>query len=369
MFYHRDNIGRAERLCLAEGLHATTHPLLISALGWLILCSAAFAQYSPTGPEATYAAPVFEPHTSPAANNVDGSVAWLDGIEPLEQKPIQTVTHETITPPTVFTAPEYYVPNHGPAPEVWRWHLLPEQVIFKPYIAGIRTPRLGAEIVYDDKSGDTYFDSTLGGTVSILQYGTGGPRPEGWDLGVSAAAFLRQNGTRDLDVDAVDFRVRVPISYRIGGTAIQFGYDHISSHAGDEFLVRNPGFVRLNYLRDSLIFAVRQDIFWDLNVYAEIDYAVNRDISKPWLFQFGAEYTPQLCPGWKGAPVIAINTQLREDFDFDGNLSIVAGWQWLSPETDNIMRFGLRYYTGNSQQYSFYEQNEHLIGIGLWYDF
>jgi len=251
----------------------------------------------------------------------------------------------------------------------YRWHLLPEQVLFKPYIAGIRAPRLAAEIVHDYESGDNFFDSALGGTVGVWRYGTGGLRPDGWQMDVSAAAFLRQNASEELDVDATDFRVRVPITYRSGPTAIQFGYDHISSHAGDEFLERNPGFQRLNFLRDSLILAIRHDLTPDLNVYAEIDYAVNFEISEPWLFQFGAEYSPYLQHGWKGAPIVAVNSQLREELDYDPSISIIAGWQWLSPETDNLIRLGLRYYRGFSQQYSFYEQREELLGIGLYYDF
>ncbi|WP_310821060.1 DUF1207 domain-containing protein [Stratiformator vulcanicus] len=304
----------------------------------------------------------------------DAEPSWLE--------PIPTQSPDESAPEPVFStdvapASGYHSPYTAPASSnaalcddcCYRWHLLPEQVLFKPYIAGIRTPRMAAEIVHDYVSGENYFDSALGGTVGVWRYGTGGLRPDGWQMDVSAAAFLRQNASQELDVDAVDFRVRVPITYRQGSTAFQFGYDHISSHAGDEFLKRNPGFVRLNYLRDSLIFAIRQDLTDDLNVYAEIDYAVNFDIAEPWVFQFGAEYSPFLEHGWNGAPVVAVNTQLREDLDFDPSISVIAGWQWLSPETDNIIRLGLRYYRGYSQQYSFFNQREELLGVGLYYDF
>lgn len=250
-----------------------------------------------------------------------------------------------------------------------RWVFLPEEVLFKPFVAGIRSPRLAAEIVYDGKADESYFQSVLGGSFDLVRYGTTGPNAEGWSFGVNAAAHLRQNADNELDVDAVDFKVRVPISYRRGATAIQFGYDHISSHAGDEFLIRTPGFNRINFLRDSLVFAIRHDVACDLNVYAEIDYGVNTDFAEPWWFQAGFEYTPGLRPGWRGAPILAVNGQWREEFDFDGSLNIIAGWQWQAVETDNLIRLAFRYYTGNSEQFSFFTQNEELIGFGLYYDF
>ncbi len=270
-------------------------------------------------------------------------------------------------------------PSRGPNPvpsfvdpdlQPYTWQLLPSGLLFKSYMAGEKESRLGTALLAED-GGDTFQDSVLGGRVGLVRYGTPGAiRPEGWQLDVEAAAFLRQNWSQNLDVEAVDFRIGVPLTWRRGPLAVKFGYYHLSSHVGDEFLVRNPGFRRRNFVRDVLLLGTAYNVTPDWLVYGEVGAAVNSDGgSETWEFQFGVEYSPAIRTGFRGAPFFAINAHLREEFDFGGGLNVLGGWQWRSIDSDNLLRIGAQFYTGKSLQYSFFNQNEQLIGVGIWYDF
>ncbi|MGC3968639.1 MAG: DUF1207 domain-containing protein [Pirellulales bacterium] len=104
-------------------------------------------------------------------------------------------------------------------------------------------------------------------------------------------------------------------------------------------------------------------------VYGEAGWAFHSDVSEPWEFQFGAEYSPLTKPGLGGAPFLAVNGQLRQELDFGGNVVVQAGWQWRARNRGHLFRVGMQYYNGKSDQFEFYDQGENKVGVGLWYDY
>ena len=270
----------------------------------------------------------------------------------------------------------YEAPAVGPvlpaAPETaWRVRLVPTSVLFKPFIAGVKPTRMGGELlsVAGGRTGNTTIDGTLGARVGIVRWGGAGPDADGWQLDLAAAAFPRLNTDENWDVDATDFRFGVPLSYRSGPTAISFGYDHISTHVGDEYQVRHPKFERVNYSRDALLLGVRRDVTDDLTLYGEVGYAFVRDGgAEPWVFQFGTEWFRELSPG-AGGPVAAANVQMREEYDWGGRFTTVAGWQWRNLATGRLLRLAGKYETGKSRYYEFFGEDASAIGAGIFYDF
>ena len=253
----------------------------------------------------------------------------------------------------------------------YRWRPLPPSLLFKPFIAGVKAPRMSAEVLSNrgGRTGDATLDATLGARLGLMRYGQAGPDANGWQLDVQAAAFTRLNGDEEMDVDATDFRAGVPLSYRRGGTAVSFGYDHISTHMGDEFLERHPRFQRVNYSRDALLLSVRQRLNADFTVYGEAAWAFYQDGgSEPWAFQSGLEFFRELSPT-TGGPVAAVNSQLRQEHDFGGRFTSVAGWQWRNPESGRLLRLAAKYETGKSRYYELFGEDETAVGIGLFYDF
>jgi hypothetical protein len=214
-------------------------------------------------------------------------------------------------------------------------------------------------------------EAALGGRMGIVRYGTADPlNPQGWQLDLEGAALPRINPQQNDDLEAVDFRVGLLSTWKRGRNAFKAGYYHLSSHVGDEFLIANPGFVRLNYVRDSAIVGWTRDLTLDTQVYGEFAYAFNHeDGAEPVEFQAGTQYSPFCQVGLRGAPFAAVNLHTRQDFNWETSVNMVAGWQWRGGQTGHRFRAGVQYYDGPSMQWSFVNKHESLFGGGLWADY
>ena len=253
--------------------------------------------------------------------------------------------------------------------EPWSWQVVPPGLMYKSYLAGNREPRLGSQLVHERNLGWTW-DATVGGRAGILRYGTDNDFwPQGWQLDVEGAAFPRLDLEHNEDLTSVDFRGGLLSTTRQGPWETKFGFYHISSHIGDEYLLRNPDFPRLNYVRESLVAGIAAYLNPSLRVYSEAGWAFQEDGgAKPWEFQFGADFSPPSRPAPRGAPFFAINGHLRQENDFGGNVTVQTGWQWRG-RSGHLFRVGMQYFNGMSDQGQFYNTFEEQIGLGLWYDY
>ena len=257
--------------------------------------------------------------------------------------------------------------------EYWGWTILPEGIIYRNYLASVTESRLGLVISHvadnDDAPGEM-FDGTLGGRKGLLRYGNRDPyNPQGFQVDVEAAAMVRLNFEEDMDVQATDYRVGVPFTYGWGNRQIKFGYWHLSSHLGDEFMIRNVGaFTRYNYAKDSLVFGYSEYLSENMRVYGEASWAFWSDVAEEWEFQFGLEHAPRCPTGIYGAPFFAANGHLYEENNFGGHFVVQTGWAWRADQGGGLLRIGLHYLNGTANQRSFWNQHEQQIGIGIWYD-
>lgn len=251
----------------------------------------------------------------------------------------------------------------------WDWKFLPKGFLYHTYWASVAEPRLSTQTVHDF-GGHHSLDSHIGGRLGIVRFGEPDAE-EGFQLDLMAGVNLRQNtDTSDWDMTGTDYRYDIPLTYRRGRHAWKFGFYHVSSHMGDEFLAHNPTVARIDYYRDSLYFGYSYYVTPEFRIYGEIDYAFSRDFAKPWHLQFGFDWGPAQPTGIQGAPFFAINGHLREELNFSGNISLQAGWAWREEGAGaGTLRTGLFFYNGGSPQYSFYRQSEQQLGWGLWYDF
>lgn len=280
----------------------------------------------------------------------------------------------TPTQPAEWGTPPLFTQDPLAAPiRPWTWQLLPDDLLYRSYQAGPREPRLASAWLHESDDG-WLWDFTIGARVGLLRYGSHpGQPPSGWQLDLHGAAFPRLNMEHNYDLDAVDFQAGIPLTWRDGPWQGKIEYRHVSAHLGDEFLIRNIGFPRVNYVRDSLVFGGGYWVTPDTLLYLEADYAFVTDGgAEPWHFRFGIDYSPQPVVewlGWHGMPFFGVNGELREEADFGGAVNAMAGWQLRGPQSDRILRFGLQIYDGRSRQFSFFNQHEQLIGLGLWYDY
>jgi len=250
------------------------------------------------------------------------------------------------------------------------WQFAPNGLLYKSYLASPKESRISTVWMSDTKRG-LLWENALGGRVGVVRYGNEDVlHPEGWQFDLEGAALPRvipQDPSSPLE--AVDFRVGLLSTWRYGDTAVKAGYYHLSSHAGDEFLINNPAFVRINYVRDAAIVGITQYFYDDYSVYGEFAYAFNaEDGALPIEFQYGFQYSP-MTTGWPGAPFAAINGHTREDYDWSTALTAQAGWQWRSAKTNHTLRVGMQYYKGPSLQWELGDRKENMLGGGIWYDF
>jgi hypothetical protein len=309
-------------------------------------------------------APVFVA-PGPVGRAVGDPTATPPGRTPLDPAFGSPVAETTILPEF---GPGLLGPGQaGAAP--WRLQLLPDGLIYRSYLAGVKEPRFASVWNHEETLG-WLWDISLGGRVAALRYGTEDPLwPEGWELDAEGAALLRLAPEEDRDLVACDYRFGVPLTFGRGGFRTKFGYYHLSSHLGDEFLLRHRGFFRDNYVRDSLVLGQSLYLTDALRLYAEAAWAFyTSGRAKPWEFQFGLEFSPAAESGIYGAPFFAINGHLREEYDYSGNLVAQTGWQWRGA-SGHLFRIGMQYYAGHSDQWEFADQYEEKVGMGLWYDY
>jgi hypothetical protein len=255
------------------------------------------------------------------------------------------------------------------APEVWTYQVLPDGLLYKSYLAGEKEPRIGSQWMSERGQGGIW-DITLGGRVGIFRHGTQGPfNPQGWQMDLEGAAMPRLDFGDDTELTACDYRFGFPLTYARENHQTKFGYYHISSHLGDEHMLRYPDTPRINYSRDGLVLGHSIYLSEAFRIYGEVAAAFATCAgAKPVELQFGAEYAPLLPTGLRPVPFVAVNGHLRQDVDFGGNVTVQSGMAWRGV-TGHLFRVGMACYLGKSDQYEFFDQYESKIGLGVWYDY
>jgi hypothetical protein len=115
----------------------------------------------------------------------------------------------------------------------WGWHILPNNLIYTSYLAGPKEPRF-ASVWYDDTAPDPFepsikngwmWDMTAGGRVSILRYGSDPVlHPQGFELQVEGAAFVRLDPQDELDLRSSDYRFGIPLVFGLGRWQTKLAY-------------------------------------------------------------------------------------------------------------------------------------------------
>jgi len=251
----------------------------------------------------------------------------------------------------------------------WSWQVVPEGLMYRSYLAGVREPRIGVQLFHEPKY-DWLWDASVGGRIGLLRYGTHDPLwAEGWQIDAEAAAFPRLSADADGDLISADYRYGFGLTHRRGRLESKLAYYHLSSHLGDEYQLSHPWISRINFSRFAFVLGAAFYPWDNVRAYAEADFAFHTDGgTEPWAFQFGIDYSP-LCPSRLcGAPFFAVSGHLREEVDFGGNFTLQTGWQWRGT-TGRLARIGFHYLNGQSNQYQFFREHEQQVGIGFWYDF
>ncbi len=303
------------------------------------------------------------------AGSATAQTSFLSG-ERLEWDPLEESSHENRPAETWIREPSSQPEPNSIPTEPWGWQILPDGLIYPSYLAGPEEPRFASVWNHDPDLG-WMLDLEAGGRVALLRYGTENlPRPDGWELDIEGAAFPRLDVDHDGDMISTDFRVGVPFTFASGPWRMKLALYHLSSHLGDEFMLRFPDIPRDNYSRNAIVLGGGYYLTEDVFLYGEAEWAFYTDgYTQPWQFQLGLDYSPlRSASSPNGSPFLAFNGILREEVDYGGSFVAQAGWQWRG-RTNHLFRIGVQYFTGKSDQHQFSCRNEHKAGIGIWYDF
>ncbi len=242
---------------------------------------------------------------------------------------------------------------------------LPAGLLWQPPLADQRAPRMAVRSLRSN--GLSAIDTAIGGQWGLYRLAPVRRPEEGLQFDLVAAAFSRFDERRRLA--AMDFRAGVPLTYAKGPVSAKFGYEHQSSHLGDE---RGAalGLTQQRHVRDELVAAAAIEWSRAFRTYAQAAHALHiaGDFTGRNRFGLGAEWNRRLDTRMGGRPFAAVDCEWREDQDYVLNATLQAGWQWRSADTGRSARLFVERHTGDSPYGQFYLTRENWWAFGGSYD-
>jgi hypothetical protein len=248
---------------------------------------------------------------------------------------------------------------------------LPRTLIWEPPLADKWAPRFQVmPTTLSNNFTQRTLDNSIGGTLGLLRI-----EPANWAAAIQIDVFALVNtriSSYDVLVDS-DYRYGFPVTFARGAWFGKIGYEHFSSHLGDETIVRT-GRAPIDYIRDEIALGVGRWLFdYRARVYGQMAWAFNQVIPgnpSPFRFDVGAEWICNRATGCWGKPFAAVNLNFNGANDYDPNLTLQLGWQWRDPtrRLGQCRLFG-EYYTGHSPFGQLFQERESWFGFGAAFDY
>ncbi len=257
----------------------------------------------------------------------------------------------------------------GPGP---KW--LPRGLLFSPLHADPRWPRFSADFRQYTSGADLtgVFAGNFGETFSI--YRNKGPFGGEWEFGVQAGVFsIFDVARRSIDLVNADYTVGVLASYRLDRFSGFIRAHHQSSHLGDEFLLNNPGFTRINLSFEELDAKLSYELATWLRVYGGGGFIVHRfpEHLGRGTSQWGAELTStRTFAGGRLRPVAYADFQSNERSNWTIARSVLAGVQFENARIgDRRIQLLAGYFAGPPPDGQFYNQRVEWYSVGIHFYF
>lgn len=245
------------------------------------------------------------------------------------------------------------------------YSVLPQHLLWQPPLANQREPHMFGK--FTNLNDESTIETAIGAQFGLLRWAPPSKPYEGIQLDGFAAVFTRFNSGRLLVTS--DFRVGAPITYAKGPWQVKFGYEHTSTHLGDEF-IEATGRMQEPHVRDEFVLGLAHRLSECIRVYAQAGYSfitsdiIGEDRDR---YDLGVEWMKNCPTDWRGRPFAAIDLDLRSDQDYTANVTVQVGWHWKTLSRRSG-RFLIEYYTGKSPYGQFFQDDEEWIGVGGAYD-
>lgn len=177
--------------------------------------------------------------------------------------------------------------------KVW---IFPDDSLFKPLIADLRWPRFSAAWHrYTHKNyTENEFEASFGSTVPLFK--------------TAAESFLFEVGvqggvvtvfdfdTPSDDIVNIDYMVGIPVVFRWDRLSLLVRFYHVSTHLGDEFIIKHPDVERVNLSYETLNVTVSYEFEKPFRLYAGGDYIPDPDPGSygNWGYLAGIEVYPEI---------------------------------------------------------------------------
>ncbi len=258
----------------------------------------------------------------------------------------------------------------------------PADDVFRPLLADPKQPQFFASYQrLRIRNVDTTLDAAFVGFGEY--FGLWGLRRAGCDgiqVGLAGGVFAQFNlDAPSSDLINADYVAGLPISMRRGIWSARLRIYHQSSHVGDEFLLGNPGFERLNlsFEEIELIGSVERR-WWRL--YAGGGVLVNKEPSSidPGRLQWGVELRgPAFSSPFSGptlgdvrlTPLLGADFKVFEDLDWTPNTSVAGGLEWSGARSARRLRLLVTYLRGYNPYGQFFDQKIESAGVGFYFAF
>lgn len=252
--------------------------------------------------------------------------------------------------------------------DIRRLQLLPDSLIYHPYLAGPKESRTGIQFFATEPDGWSWY-STVGGQFGILRYGNFDEfRPVGIQLDIEGSAQFRSQDAELLDLGSTGVRFGLPLTIGWGDQQTKLAAYFYRVQPFRDYLLRRGDATDWLFERRALVLGHSIHLTDKFRVYGEVGYAFDSQYSGEWECQFGAEHMSVLPTRIWGAPFAAANVHLFEADDFGGSLNVQAGWGWRGRNA-RLLRVGAFYSYGRSGGLVLNDSNAHNYGFGFWYDF
>ncbi len=266
--------------------------------------------------------------------------------------------------------------------------VFPGDDVFRPLMADPKQPQFFAAYQSVQRREPTSTVKGVGKSVNVGSVGFGEnfgfytkrQGCNGWQVGLLAGVFSQFNlDAPSSDLINADYIVGIPVSWRHGAWSTRVRLYHQSSHVGDEFLLENPGFNRVNLSFEEVEAILSYEHRW-LRVYAGGGYLVHREpaVLDRNRVQWGMELrgptidSPvlgRMLPGLQLTPVLGADFKTFEELQWIINSNVVGGFEWSKPGEKRRFRLLVNYYRGFYPYGQFFNEKVQSVGVGFYLAF
>jgi hypothetical protein len=255
------------------------------------------------------------------------------------------------------------------AEDGWQCRVLPGTHLWEVPVANPLQPRTAVTLtsLNNDTTHKT-IDTFIGGEAGLFLLR---PDDHSWAFQVDVFGLSLSRWAGERESVAADYRFGFPLTFGCGNWEAKVGYEHTSTHLGDQF-VELTGAQHIGNVRDEVVLGLAYRFWDDFRVYGIFGYPLQASTSSgsdTTRFDWGLEWVTPHATGVRGKPFAAFDMELRHEQDYTPNISAQAGWMWRGWERGSMVRAAVEFYDGDSIFGQFYRVHEQYVGVGLFLDF